>query len=190
MVLVSIIIGLGITHVLFGISGIVDRISRRKMEMELSIAHAAWLGNCLVWMVMFWWWEYRFASRVSDWTIGLYLFLVIYSVTLFLMSAILVPRSWEGVISLKEYFLERRTWFYCLFLLTTILDVFDAYLKGGLEYLMNEQGLLIWLFWLASIPVTIVGIRSARLAIHNSMGVAYLCWQFAIGYGVTPMLRF
>jgi hypothetical protein len=190
MVLVSIIIGLGITHVLFGISGVVDRISRRKADLELSIAHAAWLGFCLAWMVMFWWWEYRFVSRVSDWTIGLYLFLVFYSITLFLMSAILVPRSWEGVQSLKEYFLERRAWFYSLLLLATILDVLDAYLKGGLGYLMDEQGILIWAYWLASIPVAIVGIRSARLQVHNFMGIMFLCWQFAIGFGVTPTLRF
>jgi len=108
MVLMSIIIGLGITHVLFGISGVVDRLSRGKVHLQLSIAHAAWLCFCFAWMVMFWWWEYRFVSRVSDWTVGLYLFPVIYSITLFLMSAILVPRNWEGVHSLKEYFLERR----------------------------------------------------------------------------------
>jgi hypothetical protein len=190
MVLVSIIIGLGITHVLFGVSGLVDRVSRRNAGLELSIAHAAWLGFCLVWMVMFWWWEYRFASRVSEWTIGLYLFLVIYSITLFLMSAILVPRSWEGVQSLKEYFLERRTWFYSLLLLATILDSFDAYLKGGLGYLMNEQGVFIWAYWLASIPVAVVGIRSDSLRVHNFMGILFLCWQILIGFEVTPTLRF
>ena len=190
MVLVSIIIGLGITHVLFGISGVVDRISRRKADLELSVAHAAWLGFCLSWMVMFWWWEYRFASRVNDWTIGLYLFLVIYSITLFLMSAILVPRSWEGIRSLKEYFLERRVWFYSLLLLATVLDVCDAYLKGGVGYLLENQGVLIWAYWLASIPVAIVGISSSRLQVHNFMGIMFLCWQVAIGFGVTPMLRF
>lgn len=190
MVLVSIIVGLGITHVLFGISGIVDRLSRGKARLELSIAHAAWLGFCLAWMVMFWWWEYRFASLVLDWTIGLYLFLVLYSITLFLMSAILVPRSWEGVQSLKDYFLERRAWFYSLLLMATILDVFDAYLKGGAEYVMHEQGILIWAYWFTSIPVAIVGIRSARLGVHNVMGTLFLIWQFAIAFEITPTLRF
>jgi len=190
MVLVSIIIGLGITHVLFGISGVVDRLSRRKADLELSIAHAAWLGYCLAWMVMFWWWEYRFVSRVADWTVGLYLFLVIYSITLFLMSAILVPRSWDGVQSLKEYFLERRAWFYSLFLLATILDFFDAYLKGGMGYIINEQGIFIWAYWLASIPVAFVGIRSARPRVHNVMGVLFLIVQVLLAFEVTPTLRF
>lgn len=49
---------------------------------KLSIAHAAWLGFCFAWMIMFWWWEYRFVSRMSDRTVGLYLFLVGYAITL------------------------------------------------------------------------------------------------------------
>ena len=190
MVLVSIIIGLGITHVLFGVSGIVDRLSRRKARLELSVAHAAWLGFCFAWMVMFWWWEYRFVSRVSDWTVGLYLFLVIYSITLFVMAAILVPRSWDDVRSLKDYFLERRVWFYSLLLLANMLDVFDAYLKGGLAYIVNEQGVSVWTYWIASVPVAIVGIRSANLRVHNFLGILFLCYQVVIGFDVTPTLRY
>ena len=190
MVLVSIVIGLGITHVLFGISGVVDRLSRPQANFELSVAHAAWLCFCLAWMIMFWWWEYRFVSRVSEWTVGLYLFLVVYSIALFLMSAILVPRTWEGVQSLKEYFLERRVWFYSLFLVATVLDVFDAYLKGGLTYVINEQGIAIWVYWLASIPVAIVGIRSTRVRVHNLMSCSFLIWQIVMAFEVTPTLRF
>jgi len=190
MVLVSIIIGLGITHVLFGLSGIVDRLSRGKEHLELSIAHAAWLGFSFAWMVTFWWWEYRFVSRVSDWTVGLYLFLVAYSITLFLMSAILVPRNWEGVDSLKEYFMERRAWFYSLLLLATILDIFDAYLKGGMGYIIDEQGVLVWAYWLTSMPAAIVGIRSASLRVHDFMGVFFLCAQLLLAFEVTPVLRF
>jgi len=189
MVLVSIIIGLGITHVLFGLSGIVDRLSRRTVRLELSIAHATWLGFCFAWMIMFWWWEYRFVSRVSDWTVGLYLFLVGYSITLFLLSAILVPRSWEGVDSLKEYFLERRAWFYSLLLLATTMDFFDAYLKGGLDYIYG-QGVFVWMYWLLSVPAAIVGIGSTRLRVHDVMGTFFLGAQIFLGFEITPMLRF
>ena len=112
MVLVSIIVGLGIAHILLGIGGIIDRLSRKEDHLELSLAHASWLGFCFAWLVMFWWWEYRFSSRVADWTMGLYLFLIGYAVTLFLLQAVLVPRTWDGVTSLKEYFLERRAWYF------------------------------------------------------------------------------
>ena len=44
MVLVSIIVGLGIAHTLLGIGGIIDRLSRKGDGLELSLAHASWLG--------------------------------------------------------------------------------------------------------------------------------------------------
>ena len=122
MVLVSIIVGLGIAHVLLGIGGIVDRLSGKHDRLELSWAHAAWLGHCFLWLVMFWWWEYELSTTVADWTMGRYLFLISYAITLFLLQVVLIPRTWDGVISLKEYFLERRVWFYGLYGIATILD--------------------------------------------------------------------
>lgn len=43
MVLVSIIVGLGIAHILLGCGGIIDRLSRSDDRLEFSFAHAAWL---------------------------------------------------------------------------------------------------------------------------------------------------
>ena len=182
MVLVSIIVGLGIAHILLGIGGIIDRLSRKEDRLELSLAHASWLGFCFAWLVMFWWWEYRFSSRVTDWNMGLYLFLIGYAVTLFLLQAVLVPRTWDGVTSLKEYFLERRAWFYSFLLAATILDQFDGYLKGGFEYLL-DTGVINLTFVALTIPVIIVGIITTKIRFHNITGMVFLVWQFLIGFG-------
>ncbi len=187
MVLVSIIIGLGIAHILLGIGGLIDRISGRGERLDLSIAHAFWLAFCFEWMVMFWWWEYRFSTRVSDWTIGLYLFLVAYTVTLFLMAVLLVPRSWDGVTSLKDYFLQRRVWFYSLLLLTMVLDTIDSYLKGGIEYLL-ETGAMNLAFSISVIPIFIVGIKSEYIRFHNFAGVLFFSWQTLIVFEMYAVL--
>ena len=188
MVLVSIIIGLGIAHILLGIGGLIDRISGRGERLELSVAHAFWLAFCFEWMVMFWWWEYRFSTRVSDWTIGLYLFLVAYAVTLFLMAVVLVPRSWDGVTSLKDYFLQRRVWFYGLLLLTMVLDTIDSYLKGGIEYLL-ETGAMYLAFSISVIPIFIVGIKSENIRFHNFAGVLFFSWQNLIVFEMYAVLE-
>jgi hypothetical protein len=44
IVLVSIIVGLGIAHILFGVGGIIDRVSGLGQRLRLRPAHAAWLG--------------------------------------------------------------------------------------------------------------------------------------------------
>jgi hypothetical protein len=187
MVLVSIIVGLGIAHILLGIGGIIDRLSRKEDRLELSLAHAAWLGFCFAWLVMFWWWEYRFSTRVSDWTMGLYLFLICYAVTLFLLQAVLVPRTWDGVTSLKEYFLERRAWFYSLLAFVTILDLLDSYLKGGFEYIL-DTGYFSLAFPVVTIPVVIIGIRTTRMRTHNIMATIFFVWQVLIGWGFLEIL--
>jgi hypothetical protein len=182
MVLVSIIVGLGIAHTLLGIGGIIDRLSRKENRLELSLAHASWLGFCFAWLVMFWWWEYRFSSRVSDWTMGLYLFLISYAVTLFLLQAVLVPRTWDGVTSLKVYFLERRKWFYSFLMFATTLDILDGYLKGGFQYVL-DTGVINLAFMVVTIPVVIVGLITTNIRIHNFMGVLFFSWQVLLGFG-------
>jgi hypothetical protein len=181
MVLVSIIVGLGIAHILLGIGGIIDRLSRKETPLELSLAHATWLGFCFAWLVMFWWWEFRFFSTVSDWTMGLYLFLIGYAVTLFLLQAVLVPRTWDGVVSLKTYFLERRAWFYGLLLCATMVDMFDSYLKGGFEYIL-ELGLINSAFAAVTLPVVVIGVMTTNIRFHNVMGVIFFSWQRGIGF--------
>ena len=187
MVLVSIIIGLGITHILLGISGIIDRLSRKDDRLELSLAHASWLGFCFIWLVMFWWWEYRFSTRVSDWAFGLYSFLICYAVTLFLLQAVLIPRTWDGVTSLKDYFLERRVWFYSILLFARILDQFDSYLKGGLDYIL-QTGVVNLALAAATIPVVIIGIRSTNMRFHNIMATIMLGWQALLGFNFLEIL--
>jgi hypothetical protein len=187
MVLVSIIVGLGIAHILLGIGAIIDRLSRKESRLELSWAHATWLGFCFTWLVMFWWWEYRFSTRVADWTIGLYLFLVCYAVTLFLLQAILVPRTWDGVTSLKEFFLERRVWFYCLLAFATILDLFDSFLKGGFEY-MFSGGYIGMGFTVSSVLIVLIGIRATKIRTHNIMATILLAWQILLAFDFNRIL--
>ena len=186
MVLVSIIIGLGITHILVGVGGIIDRLSRKDDRLEPSLAHTSWLGFCFAWLVMFWWWEYRFSTRVEDWTFGLYLFLIGYAVSLFLLQVVLVPRSWDGVTSLKDYFLERRAWFYSILLFVTILDQLDSYLKGGFEYILQE-GVIDLSFFALTFPVAIVGIRTVNMRFHNITATIFFAWQVR-GYGFLAIL--
>ncbi|MHC5118463.1 MAG: hypothetical protein ACYSOH_00385 [Planctomycetota bacterium] len=182
MVLVSIIVGLGIAHILLGIGGIIDRLSHKENPLELSLAHASWLGFCFSWLVMFWWWEYRFSSRVSDWTMGLYLFLITYAVTLFLLQAVLVPRTWDGVKSLKDFFLERRAWFYGLLMFATILDLLDSYLKGGFEYIL-DTGIINMGFAASTIPIVIIGVTTTKMRFHNFVGLVFFGWQLLLGFG-------
>lgn len=188
MVLISIIIGLGIAHILLGLGGIVDRLVGRGEPLKLSLAHASWLANVFIWLVMFWWWQFRLDEFWAEWTIGLYTFLVVYSVMLFFLGVILVPRTWDGVTDLGHFFVQRRAWFYSAFLATTLVDAVDSFLKGGMEYILVTTGAWTWTYWLATIVVCAIGIRARSMRFHTIAGVVIVVWNIAIGFFTLPTL--
>ena len=65
-----------------------------------------------------------------EWTYGLYLFLILYAVCLFLMAVILIPSRMVGVRDSYEYFMEGRKWFFGAVLFGLGIDQVDSFLKG------------------------------------------------------------
>ncbi|HSM35868.1 MAG TPA: hypothetical protein VK837_05655 [Longimicrobiales bacterium] len=189
MVLISIIIGLGITHVLLGLGAIIDRRADGP-PIRIGRAHPVWLAFVFVWMVQFWWWEFRFSELRSEWPMGLYFFLVAYAVALFLLAVILVPRRWEAVQDLDVYFLNRRRWFYSLLLGATGLDIVDGWLKGGSQYLIEDLGLGTWALWAVHLLAVAVGMRSRRVRTHAILAFMALVLEIVQGFVTLPVLGF
>jgi len=190
MVLISIIIGLGIAHILLGLGGIVDRLTGRGDRLRLSVAHGAWLAHTFLWLVLFWWWQFRLEVIWEEWTIGFYFFLVMYAVVLFLIAVILVPRTWDGVTDLGDFFLRRRAWFYSVWLLGLLLDILDSWLKGGVDYIVLQTGPWTMLFWLTSIIMSVIGLRARSMRYHATAGVTLLLLDIASSVVSLPRLAF
>jgi hypothetical protein len=189
MVLISIILGLGIAHILMGLGGVIDRLTGRGEPIRLGLAHAGWLGMVFAWMILFWWWEYRFSELDPEWTVALYFFLVAYAVTLFLLGVTLVPRDWDGVTDLDAFFVRRRAWFYSFLLLANGLDVIDALLKGGWGY-VRALGPVSYVQWVVVLPVCIVGMRTTTVRWHRIMAILFCLWQVWTGFEVLGVLGF
>ena len=180
MVLISIIVGLAIAHMLLGVGGLIDR-KAGGPKLRLGWTHPIWLGYTFIWTVQFWWWEYRFAEIVDVWTMNLYLFLTTYAVSLFLLAVVLVPRTWDGVEDLDEYFIDRRVWFYSIFAVASLVDLGDSYLKGGGEYILG-LGVPMILLYTLTLAATIVGIRSRDVRLHRAFGAVLFVNQLVSGY--------
>lgn len=185
MVLVSIIVGLGIAHLLLGLSGVVDRLASGRRPLRVSVAYFAWLFETFVWLLLFWWWQFRLPDFIDQWTVGLYFFLVVYAVTLFLMAALLVPGTWDPVEDLGAYFLERKSWFYALQFMANALDVVDTYLKDGW---FSAQPAMNYVVWLSLAVFCVVGLRSTSLKIHAALGLAAALLQLTSAFSVLPLL--
>ena len=187
MVLASIIVGLGITHLLTGVAHALDRSNDHEQRMRIGFAHTVWLIVVFIWMVIFWWWEYRLLELVQSWTLIHYFFLVLYAVLLYLLAAVLIPRDWNKVVDLDAYFISQRHWFFAAYLLATVADVVDSYMKGGWGYIAS-LGPITNFITAATIPIVIVGIRSTSVRTHSVMALFVLAGQIFGVFQSSPRL--
>jgi hypothetical protein len=135
-VVISIIVGLCITTLLSGFARFVQH-PRRE---QASLLHLGWAVSLLLWIIHFWWWEFRL-SLVPQWNFANYFFIILYAVLYFFLCTLLFPADLKEYAGYEEYFLSRRRWFFGFFAATFIADVIDTDLKGsayrhsfGIEY--------------------------------------------------------
>ena len=124
-VLTSIIIGLSITHLLYGLATIVQHPDREPIYW----IHLVWVVYMFFTVVWWWWWQIALSSVVV-WTLGLYLYITCFSVVLYFICALLFPSDMGDYDGYRDYFLSRRRWFFGLLATAYIVDLGDTLLKG------------------------------------------------------------
>ena len=124
-IIMGLVVGLGIARLLLGSAGFVQHPGKQRV----SLLHALWVGSILLELVLFWWWEFAL-SGITTWNFGIFLFLIAYSVVLFLLAALLYPDNIDEYEGYEDYFLKRRRWFFALLAASFLLDAIDTYIKG------------------------------------------------------------
>jgi hypothetical protein len=144
-VVISIIVGLCITTLLNGFARFVQHPKRAKV----SLLHLGWAVSLLLWIIHFWWWEFRL-SLVSQWTFAIYFFVIFYAILFYFLCTLLFPSDLKDYAGYEDYFISRRKWFFGFLAATFVADVIDTSLKGsvylhsfGLEYPIRIAGSLV-----------------------------------------------
>lgn len=187
MVLISIIIGLAITHLLSGVVDAVDRANDEDQPEVFSPLVILWGSTVFLWMVNFWWFQYRLLGMEGAWTLWRYLFIILYSVALYVLGVILIPRNWDAIKRYTEYFMRNRRWFFAALLVATVADVADSWLKGCWAYVL-AMGPFNCAVALATIPVVVVGIASRKVAVQTAMAAIYFVLYVLAVFEYTPVL--
>lgn len=138
-IVMGMVVGLGITRLLTGVAGLIQHPARAR----LSLIHLLWALSILIELILFWWWEFAL-YEISDWSFGIFAFLIVYAVALFLLAALLFPDRIDDYDGYEDFFLKRRHWFFGVFAATLLLDIVDTWIKGepyfdslGLDYLVQ-----------------------------------------------------
>jgi hypothetical protein len=109
-------------------------------------------------------------------------------VVLFLQVALLIPRDWDKIEDMNQYFLSKRQWFYSVFVLSLLIDLLDSYMKGGLTYIRGT-GIVTWGFNVAGILAAVIGFRAKRVGTHSTIASVFLLWEIIIGFELSPLLQ-
>jgi hypothetical protein len=149
-VLVSIVVGLALAHILTGVSRTIQALG----QVRLYWVHSLWTLNIMVYLVFFWWFIYHW-SGVEHWSFFLFVFLLLYAVALYLISALLFPAELPPGFDFKEHFYRTRPWVFGFLTLAYVLDVFETTTKAILG--LKE----IPLFWYPVIIFELIGVPMA-----------------------------
>ena len=170
-VLVSIIVGLGIAHLLAGVGRLIGDARKTRPYW----VHLVWTAYAFTYLVFFWWWEFRLAA-IETWTFELYLFVIAYAVFLYLLAVVLYPEDLPEGGDFKRYYYDRRAWFLGLLVAIAAIDFIDSAVKG-LDYLLR-LGPEYWTYLVATSLLYLLGIRVKDERFHAFLAIGSLVYLF------------
>lgn len=132
-VLISIVLGLGITHLLMGFGRWVEA----RSEFQPFGPSLAWAGFLLLVHLQTWWTMFGYTHH-QDWTFLEFVVVLLQPVVLFLLTLMVFPSSDASRKDLKENFFHQRPWFFGLFVaLLGVSIAKDLVMTGRLPEPMN-----------------------------------------------------
>ena len=133
-VLLSIILGLGLTQVLTAIG----RLIRHRERVEVHWLPLLWAGLLLLIYVQVWWSMYGMRLR-REWTFLAFGIVLAQTATLYVMAAVALPEEvGDTGLDLGAYFDRHHRWFFGFFLATLVVSVAkDIILAGQLPDRVN-----------------------------------------------------
>jgi hypothetical protein len=171
-ILLGMIVGLGLTHLLRHVARIVER----PRAHRIYSVHLVWAGFMFVYMLHFWWWEFSL-SHQAHWSFMLYLYVTLYALLLYLLCALVFPESLAEGSGYRDYYYDRRTWFFGLLALMFVVDVGDTLIKG--QPYAQQLGPEYWVRNALYIVGSLVAIATRNPRFHGTFAVMALLYELS-----------
>jgi len=164
-VLISIILGMGLTQLVSGLAAIIIRWERVKMY---------WPHVILILLVFFihiqdWWATYELRT-FKYWRLPTFLFIILYPVNLYVLTRILFPVRWVGKeIDLKKFFFDNFRKIYLFMIFLPVHSILDNHFIGG--YGFKDQALQIVVLLILALAAAV---NRKDEWIHKSIAILFL----------------
>ena len=166
-ILVSIILGLALTHLLRGIA---KQIVMRR-TVRIYWVHLLWTVNIVVVVLSLWWGMYWWKG-LQDWPATWFFFLSLYAISDFLCAFMLYPQDFDDRTDFVEHFYANRKWFFGILIASFLFDIPETFAKQWwhLRAVPAQYPYLIG----ALLGIAAIGFISANRKVHAVLSVTWL----------------
>src|SRR6218665_1984526 len=125
-VLISIILAMGITQILTGITHIIHK----KDRVRLCVRHLLWVVFIFFLHLQEWWVTYDL-RHISAWSLRSSIVILLYPIVLFILARLVFPRDSEkeGVIDYVKFYLDNYRELFQWSIILSVLTIFDNMLN-------------------------------------------------------------
>lgn len=126
-ILISIIIGLGVTNLLAG----TGRAFYRRKQNPIDEIHIVFTAATLLVLVLNWWVMFSW-NREVNWSFDEFLVLIVSTISLYMLTIFLYPPDLSEAEEHRDRFQRNRTGYYSTFIAVCLLDVARTGIRGDL----------------------------------------------------------
>ena len=126
-ILMSIIIGLGVTNLLAG----TGRAFYRRRQNPMDEVHVVFTAATLLVLVLNWWVAFKWNSEVA-WTFDKFLALIVWTIALYMLTIFLYPPDLSQEEEHRGRFQRNRAGYYSTFIVFCLLDIAQTAIRGDL----------------------------------------------------------
>jgi hypothetical protein len=138
-VLISIILGLGITQIVSGLADIIHKWS----QVKLYWPHLMWIAFAFFLHIQEWWVLYEMRS-ITVWMLPTFLFTILYPINLFILARILFHSEHSNTpINYKEFYFDNFRKFFLWAVILIVLSIADNLLFNGYTWLDQPIQLIL-----------------------------------------------
>lgn len=172
-VILSVIMGLGVTHILAGLS---KTIHHRKTVRTYWV-QALWALNVLIYIVTIWWGMFWWSGQ-QEWAYFQFLLLIVYAILLFLSASLIFPWDFSDNFDFEAHFYETRPWFFAVLAAAWCIDIPETVIKSDSELRGLPDAYLGFVF--VHIVLNVVATFWSQKTFHKCYAVFWPI--FTLGY--------
>jgi hypothetical protein len=173
-VLVSIVIGFGLTHLLGGLGHAYH--FRRVGKMD--VVHVAWT-IAVFFVLILNWWVFLLWRSFETWTFAAFFTVIMWTTSFYVLALALYPPRLPEDVNYRELFEANRTWFLSTFTIMCLLDLLVTAMR---ENGVPETHYILFVGHYAVITAIGVAVRNRYydLAAAWYIAITMALWSFGI----------